>query len=78
MRGVGVKNLRWMDAIAAYVLPENVVPRGARGSCLSWGTGPALVGWGAWLSKLARSALFERRHAVAVYPVPVDFVAEAR
>lgn len=49
----GVMNLLWMAAIAGYILLEKVVPTGARGNWLSWGTGSALVGWGAWLLVVA-------------------------
>ena len=49
----GVMNILWMAAIAAYILLEKVVPTGARGNWLSWGTGAGLVGWGAWLLAVA-------------------------
>jgi predicted metal-binding membrane protein len=50
---VGVMNLLWMAAIAAYILFEKVSPTGARGNLFSWATGSVLVAWGAWLLALA-------------------------
>jgi predicted metal-binding membrane protein len=41
----GVMNLLWVALIAAFILGEKTVPRGA---WLSYGVGIALIGWGGW------------------------------
>ena len=42
---LGVMNLVWIAALAAFVLAEKVIPPGANVSKI---TGGLLVGWGAW------------------------------
>ena len=44
---VGVMNLAWVAAIAAFVLVEKAIPRGRWVSRLS---GAALCLWGLWLA----------------------------
>ncbi|MDA0264309.1 MAG: DUF2182 domain-containing protein [Chloroflexi bacterium] len=43
---LGVMNLVWIAALAAFVLAEKVAPAGEK---LSRATGALLVGWGAWV-----------------------------
>jgi len=42
---LGVMNLVWIAALAAFVLAEKVIPAGTKASKI---TGGLLVGWGAW------------------------------
>ena len=42
---LGVMNLVWIAALAAFVLAEKVLPAGAH---MSKVTGGLLVAWGAW------------------------------
>ena len=42
---LGVMNLVWIAALAAFVLAEKVIPAGERVSKI---TGGLLVAWGAW------------------------------
>ena len=43
---LGVMNLVWIAALAAFVLMEKVIPRGL---LVSRVTGLLLAGWGAWM-----------------------------
>ncbi len=43
---LGVMNLLWIAALAAFVLVEKVIPRG---HLVSRVTGLLLAGWGVWM-----------------------------
>ena len=45
----GVMSLFWMAVIAAFILLEKVVPKGAAGTAVVWGAGIAMLGWGGWM-----------------------------
>ncbi len=45
---LGVMNLLWIAALAAFVLVEKVVRPGPAGNAVSWAAGFGLVFWGAW------------------------------
>ena len=45
---LGVMNLLWIAALAAFVLIEKILRPGPAGSAVSWATGLGLVVWGAW------------------------------
>ena len=45
---LGVMNLLWIAALAAFVLIEKVLRPGPKGNAVSWATGLGLVFWGAW------------------------------
>ena len=47
---LGVMNLVWIAALAAFVLLEKIIPGGAKVSKL---TGVLLVGWGTWVILIA-------------------------
>ena len=47
---LGVMNLVWIAALAAFVLLEKIIPGGAKVSKL---TGVLLVGWGTWVILVA-------------------------
>ena len=45
---LGVVNLPWIAAPAAFVSVEKVARPGPTGNCVSSAAGPGLVVWGAW------------------------------
>ena len=45
---LGVMNLLWIAALAAFVLCEKILRPGPAGNAVSWATGLGLVVWGAW------------------------------
>ena len=47
---LGVMNLVWIAALAAFVLLEKIIPGGAKVSKL---TGVLLVAWGTWVILVA-------------------------
>lgn len=46
---LGVMNLLWIAALAAFVLVEKLVPAGMWGNLVTGATGFFLVSWGAWV-----------------------------
>ena len=45
---LGVMNLLWIAALAAFVLVEKILRPGPAGNAVSWAMGLGLVAWGAW------------------------------